>query len=308
MLDRTEKKCVLALGFFDGVHLGHAALLRRTVERARELGDAESAALTFDTHPDALVRGEVVELINSTSDRAWLIRNLFGIQRLNFFSFTEDSMRLPWDTFLDQLRENTRCVHLVAGYDFRFGWRGEGDAALLRDYCRKHGLGCDIIPRVEFQGVTVSSSYIRRLLLAGDMVTANAFLGHPHILTDTVRRGYQLGRHMDAPTVNMRFPPGVLVPRHGVYATRVRLPEGVFPAVTNIGVRPTVSRGENLTVETHLLDFSGNLYGRTLILEFYDHLRDEIKFSSVEELSAQIAADAALARKILEGRPCSFAK
>ena len=153
------------------------------------------------------------------------------------------------------------------------------------------------------QGITVSSTYIRQLLQAGDMPTAEAFLGHPHILTDTVRHGHALGRRMSAPTVNMRVPAGVLVPRHGVYATRVRLPEGSFPAVTNIGVRPTVSQDEALTVETHLLDFDGDLYDRTLVLEFYEHLRDEIKFSSMEELSAQIAADGARARKILEGHP-----
>lgn len=305
MTDPTNKPCVLALGFFDGVHLGHMALLRRTAQRAKELG-AESMALTFDTHPDTLVHGEDVELINSMGDRAWLMRNLCGIQRVTFFPFTEESMRLPWADFLDRICADTRCIHLVVGYDFRFGWRGNGDAGRLQEYCRQHGLGCDIIPRVEVRGVTVSSTYIRRLLLAGDMATANAFLGHPHILTDTVRRGYQLGRHMDAPTVNMRFQPGVLVPRHGVYATRVRLPEGNVPSVTNIGVRPTVSRGDLLTVETHLLDYSGNLYGRTLILEFYEHLRDEIRFSSVEELSAQIASDGDRARKILEGHPCSF--
>lgn len=302
MAEQIKKKCVLALGLFDGVHLGHAALLRRTVERARELG-VESAALTFDTHPDTLVRGEAVDLINSTMDRAWLIRHLFGIDRVEFFTFTEASMRVPWRDFLDYICEKLQCVHLVVGYDFRFGWRGEGDPALLQNYCWENGLSCDIIDKVELQGVTVSSTYIRRLLRAGDMPTAEAFLGHPHILTDTVRRGFQLGRRMDAPTVNMRIPLGVLVPRHGVYATRITLPEGKFSAVTNIGVRPTVSRGDVLTVETHLLDFSGNLYGRTLVLEFFAHLRDEIRFSSVEELSAQIASDGERARKILEGHP-----
>lgn len=306
MTNLTNKPCVLALGFFDGVHRGHMALLQRTAQRAEELG-VESVALTFDTHPDTLVYGDDVDLINSMGDRAWLMRNLCGIRQVVFFPFTEESMRLPWADFLDIICADTHCIHLVVGYDFRFGWRGNGDAERLREYCRRHGLGCDIIPRVDVQGVTVSSTYIRRLLLAGDMTAANAFLGHPHILTDTVRRGWQLGRRMDAPTVNMRFPPGVLVPRHGVYATRVRLPEGDIPSVTNIGVRPTVSVGDILTVETHLLDYSGNLYGRTLILEFYEHLRDEIKFSSVEELSAQIAVDSDRARKILEGHPCSFA-
>ena len=128
-------------------------------------------------------------------------------------------------------------------------------------------------------------------------------MGHPHILTDVVRQGKRLGRRIGMPTVNMQFAPGVLVPRHGVYAARARLPEGVFTAVTNIGVRPTVDSDGQISVESHLLDFSGNLYGRRVILEFSEHIRDEFRFSSLEELSAQIAKDCDRARQIMEGRP-----
>ena len=302
MVSQTDTKCVIALGFFDGVHLGHAALLRRTAERAAELG-CQSAAMTFDTHPDILVRGETVPLINSTPDRAWLIRKYFGIERVDFFRFTDETMRMPWNEFLDEIRSEMGVVHFVVGYDFRFGYRGSGNADRLREYCEKNGLGCDVIEPVKVDGITVSSTYIRSLLFDGDMPRAEKFMGHPHILTDVVRYGKRLGRRMGIPTVNMQFSPGVLVPRHGVYAARVRLPEGIYTAVTNVGVRPTVDSSGNVTVESHLLDFSGNLYGRHVILEFFEHIRDEIRFSSLEELSAQIASDCDRARQIVEGRP-----
>ena len=291
--------CVLALGFFDGVHRGHAALLRQAVLVSEREG-IPSAVMTFDTHPDTLVRGEPVELINSAPDRAWLIRHYFHIDRVEFFRFTEDTMRTPWRTFLDTIRSELGAVHFVVGYDFRFGWRGEGTAALLRDYCRENALGCDIIDPVVIDGITVSSTYIRGLLKAGNMREAERFMGHPHILSDMVRHGRALGRKLGAPTVNMRFAPGVLIPRYGVYAARAHLREGVFSAVTNIGVRPTVSSGHTVSVESHLLDYSGNLYGRPVLLEFVEHIRDEIAFSSVDELSAQISADTERARSILE--------
>lgn len=291
--------CVLALGFFDGVHRGHAALLRQAVLVSEREG-IPSAVMTFDTHPDTLVRGEPVELINSAPDRAWLIRHYFHIDRVEFFRFTEDTMRTPWRTFLDTIRSELGAVHFVVGYDFRFGWRGEGTAALLRDYCRENALGCDIIDPVVIDGITVSSTYIRGLLKTGNMREAERFMGHPHILSDMVRHGRALGRKLGAPTVNMRFAPGVLIPRYGVYAARAHLREGVFSAVTNIGVRPTVSSDHTVSVESHLLDYSGNLYGRPVLLEFVEHIRDEIAFSSVDELSAQISADTERARSILE--------
>ena len=301
MSDTNRNTCVLALGFFDGVHLGHAALLRRTVERAAELGIAP-AVMTFDTHPDTLVQGKPVPLINSAPDRAYLIRRLFGIDKVEFFHFTEETMRMPWDVFLDSIRSELGAVHFVVGYDFRFGWKGQGNGQRLQEYCAQHGLGCDIIGQVTLDNVTVSSTHIRSLIAEGNMTEAERFMGHPHILSDVVRQGHRLGRRLGAPTVNMQFAPGVLVPRHGVYASRIRTLDGEYTAVTNVGIRPTVSRENTVSVESHLLDFSGNLYGRLLCLEFYDYLRPEQRFASKEALAAQIAADGEHSRRIMEER------
>ena len=296
----AEIKRVVAIGFFDGVHIGHAALLERTKQRAAESG-AIPSVVSFDVHPDNLVFGGEVRLINSALGREDLIRRLFGIDNVVFLHFNQYLMTMPWDTFIRQLSAELNVSHVVVGHDFCFGYKGEGTADKLREYCASHGLGCDVIPAVKLDGRTVSSSYIRTLIENGEMEQARRYLGHPHILTDTVHSGYHLGSKLGAPTINMYFPEGVLVPRHGVYAARVCLEGGEnYFAVTNVGVRPTVGSGNRVSVESHLLDYSGNLYGRQARVEFYTFLRCEIKFADFAELSAQIALDAESARAYFE--------
>ncbi len=292
----SEIKRAVAIGFFDGVHIGHGALLERTKLRALESG-AIPSVVSFDVHPDNLVFGGEVKLINSALGREELIRRLYGIDNVVFLHFNRHLMTMPWETFIRSLIEELNISHIVVGHDFCFGYRGEGTAEKLKDYCGAHGLGCDVIPAVTLDGRTVSSSYIRTLLEKGDMEEARRYLGHPHVLTDTVHSGCHLGSKLGAPTINMVFPEGVLVPRHGVYATCVCLEDGEsYRAVTNVGVRPTTGSGNAVSVESHLLDYSGDLYGRRVRVEFYAFLRGEVKFSSFEELSAQIARDAETAR------------
>lgn len=295
-----EIKRVVAIGFFDGVHIGHAALLEKTKQRALESG-AIPSVVSFDVHPDNLVFGGEVKLINSALGREDLIRRLFGIDNVVFLHFNRHMMTMPWEEFIRSLQEELNISHVVVGYDFCFGYKGEGTAEKLKDYCAGHGLGCDVIPPVMLDGRTVSSSYIRGLIEDGEMEEARRYLGHPHILTDTVHSGYHLGTKLGAPTINMVFPEGVLVPRHGVYATHVCLEDGAgYCAVTNVGVRPTTGSSNAVSVESHLLDYSGNLYGRQARVEFYAFLRGERKFSSFAELSEQIARDAENAREYFE--------
>lgn len=292
----AERKCVLALGFFDGVHRGHAALLNRTIERAEALG-VEGAVMTFDTHPDTLVQGTPVPLINSAPDRANLIRRLFGIDRVEFFRFTEETMHMPWEEFLRSIQAELGVVGFVVGYDFRFGWRGEGNTERLRDYCAANGLTCDVVDKVELDGITVSSTYIRKLVAAGDVERAAEFLGHRHCLSRTVEHGQRIGRTIGIPTVNLTMPEHVLAPAYGVYITRVYLPDGrSFAGVTNVGTRPTVSDSGAVSVETFLLDFDGDLYGQTIRLEFCRRLRGERKFDSLEVLRQEIQHNIAQTR------------
>ena len=287
------KERVIALGFFDGVHLGHAALLRRAAEEARARG-CTPAVFTFDRPPKEVVTGIPCPLINSPEDRRDLVRRLYGIRDVIMVPFDREMMTTPWDEYVTKILVGRyHAVHLVAGHDHHFGHKNQGSPELLAAKCAQLGLGCDIIPKVEVGGITVSSTYIRRLVELGQVERAARFLGHPHVLSQEVRHGHRIGRTIGIPTVNLTAPPHVLVPSHGVYATRVFLPDGTsHPAVTNVGTRPTVNNGANVTVEAWLLDFDGDLYGQTVRVEFYRRLRDEIRFDSLDALKAQIASDA----------------
>ena len=291
------KERVIALGFFDGVHLGHAALLRRTAEEAAARG-VTPAVFTFDRVPKEVVTGIPCPLINSPEDRRDLVRRLYGIRDVIMVPFDREMMTTSWQDFVTELLVGRyHAVHLVAGHDHHFGHKNQGSPELLAEKCAQLGLGCDIIPKVEIGGITVSSTYIRRLVELGQVERAALFLGHPHVLSQEVRHGHRIGRTIGVPTVNLTAPPHVLVPSHGVYAARVFLPDGTsHPAVTNVGTRPTVNNGTNVTVESWLLDFEGDLYGQTVRVEFHHRLRDEIRFDSLDALKAQIAADAAATR------------
>lgn len=285
-----KQKRVIALGFFDGVHKGHGALLRRTVEAARAIG-AVPSAFTFDPHPQDVILGKPTPLLTSPEDRADLMRRYYGIQDVIVQPFTPEFMRQPWRTFLEEtMVRDCGAVHLVAGHDYHFGYKGEGNPQRLQEACRELGLGCDIIPKVEQDSITVSSTYIRSLIAQGEIQRANDFLGHPYTLSDHVSHGKKLGTTLGFPTVNLKLGQNVLAPAKGVYATKVRLENGEeHIAVTNVGNRPTVDEGLELTIEGFILDFEGDLYGQKIQMEFYAYLREERKFPNFEALKAEIA-------------------
>ena len=297
---QEEKRRVIALGFFDGVHRGHGALLRRVGEVAGE-EDLIPAAFTFDAHPGSRITGAVTPLINSPSDRADLMRRLYGIQEVIVAHF-DSMMRMHWRDFVTEyLVKEHHVAHIVAGHDFHFGYKGEGSPQRLQALCGELGIGCDIIPKVELDGITISSTYIRTLIAQGEMERAMEFLGHPHVLTDRVSHGKRLGSALGFPTVDLRFPKGVLVPAHGVYVTRACFEDGSSrPAVTNVGIRPTVDDGDRVNVEGYILDFSGDLYGQTVRMEFYARLRGERRFESLEALRAEVMKNAEETRAYFE--------
>ena len=286
------EKTVIALGFFDGVHIGHGALLRRTLERARELG-AEPAAFTFDRSPREFVTGVPVPLLTDVRERCALIREEYGIGRVIVAQFDRAMMTMGWRDFLEDLLVGKHhAVHLVAGHDYRFGHRNEGTPELLRAWCAEHGLGCDVIPKVELDGTTVSSTYIRSLVESGELERAAAFLGRPYALSGRVAHGRGLGTSALVPTVNLALTGARVLPPRGVYASRTRLPDGTrLPSVTNVGVRPTVGADGAVCVETHLIGYDGDLYGAEVRVELLRFLRAERQFASVEELHRQIERD-----------------
>lgn len=291
------KKTIFALGFFDGVHLGHQALLKACRELARELS-CQAGVVTFLGHPDELVSHKRTPLINTPSDRQRLLKH-YGMERIVELPFDEALMHMPWQDFYQMLRREYGAAGLVCGEDFRFGNRGQGNAELLQKICAAEGIPCAVIPQQTHNGVAVSSTYIRALLERGDLEQAEAFLGHRHIFTGTVVKGQQLGRRLGTPTANLSLPEALLCLPFGVYICKAKGEKIDCPAVTNIGKRPTVG-GETVTVEPWLLDHEGDLYGRELTLEFYRYLRPERKFPSLAELQAEILKNGEQTRKFFE--------
>lgn len=289
------KQTIFALGFFDGVHLGHQSLLAAT----RQLAGSRftPGAVTFAVHPQTLVGKRSPGLINTQADRERLLRR-FGMETVITLPFDRQMQSLSWEGFLEMLLREHHAVGFVCGVDFRFGSGGRGNAEALARFCRERGLLFAAVPECTRDGARVSSTRIRELLSRGDVEGANALLGHAHMFTGTVVPGQQLGRRLGFPTANLRPEEGLALPRFGVYACRCHLGGEVHTAVTNVGMRPTVE-GDHVTLESWLLDFSGNLYGQEITLEFIHFLRPERKFESLEALKAQIFSDARQARQMV---------
>ena len=291
-----NEKTIYALGFFDGVHLGHQALFRKCRELADQTG-CRAGVVTFTSHPDSLVLGAPPALLNTSDDRARLIYS-FGMDIVKEIPFDRELMTTHWSAFLNTLVA-MGAAGFVCGDDFRFGAGGLGTAKKLAAYCENQQLPYAIVPEQVMNGERISSTRIRKALEQGDMENVSRLLGHPHVLTGTVTPGKQLGRTIGIPTANLTFADGIIVPKFGVYACLVTIHDKVYPAVTNIGTRPTVD-GEGVTAEAHILDFDGDLYGKQITIAFHSFLRPEKKFASLEELKAQIAEDIAQVHTILE--------
>jgi riboflavin kinase/FMN adenylyltransferase len=283
------KRTIFALGFFDGVHLGHQALLTACKELAGKNG-CKAGVVTFTSHPDTLVQGVTPALINRAEDRARLLKH-YGMDCIVELPFDKALMNMPWQDFLKLLQEKYGACGFVCGHDFRFGHRGEGTAERLAEACEN----CIVVPAQTLDGTLVSSTHIRTLLESGQMEEACRFLGHPHILSGEVVHGRQIGRTIGIPTANLIPPPGTVALRHGVYACMAYVDGKAYPAVLNVGSRPTVE-GKTVKAEAWLLDFDGDLYGKTLTLAFYKFLRPEQKFASLDDLQAEIQKNGAQVR------------
>ena len=283
-------KRVFALGFFDGVHLGHQALLTACRQMAGNT-DAVPAVITFGSHPDALVFGKEPALINTWQDRMRLFQQ-YGIDSVEILPFDRHMMTMPWQDFFSHLLlDRLKASGIVCGNDFCFGYRGEGTPEKLQKACAQAGIPCQVVPEQTVHGVRISSTHIRNLLEKGEMEEAVAFLGHPHMLTGLVIPGKQLGRTIGIPTANLELPRDLVIPRFGVYACRALVMGEWYPAVTNVGVRPTVG-GQGITVEPWILNFEGDLYGSQITLEFHKFLRPEKRFENLRELQQEIRRNA----------------
>ena len=291
-----KQKKIFALGFFDGVHLGHQALLRICCRLAKAQ-DALPAAITFPLPPGAVLQNLQPNMLTTSFDRELLLRK-YGMEEVRLFPADEETFSLEWWDFLELLIAEG-AAGFVCGEDFRFGAYGTGTAECLTTFAADRNLPCIIVPEQTMDGEKISSTRIRTLLEAGDVEKANCLLGHPHIFTGTVVSGQKLGRTIGIPTANLLLPDSLLIPAFGVYACTVQIDGHPHVAVTNIGTRPTVD-GQGVTVEPWILDFEGDLYGKELTLQFHKFLRPEQKFANLAELKTQIQKDAAETRRLLK--------
>ena len=286
-----KKKRVIALGFFDGIHIGHAALMRRTVEIGVNKALIPSV-LTFDAHPLSVICGIPVPLINSPEDRVWLIRSGFGIDDIVSLHFGKETAGMEWVRFIEYIAYEFDVQYCVAGHDFSFGNGGEGNSDLLKQKCAGLGMGCDIIPEVKLDGVTISSSYIRELISDGKIGRANEFLGHPHILTGIAHNACRPGIAPGTSTIILSFSESVIVPAFGVYIVKVFLCDGnEYVGVTNIGIRRADSITGQIEAEIYVLNCLGDLDGHQVRIEFHSYLHPATERCDHKRLKAQILHD-----------------
>lgn len=290
---------VVVLGNFDGVHLGHMAVLRRGLDEARERG-TKLVAATFDPHPRAVLwPGDEPKLLTSLDlRREELVRQ--GVNEVYAIHFDRAlSKKSPEEFVRDVLVGEIGAGIVVVGENFRFGYRASGDFGDLQRLMREAGGDAFAVSLQNTSGAEITSTRIRALVAAGDVGEASRLLGRPYVLRGEVVEGDRRGRTIGFPTANVLPDPAVIVPARGVYAGFVRIDGKEHAACTNVGVAPTFDRAES-RVEAHLLNFEGDLYGKTVDVGFTRRIREEKRFSGIEELRAQIARDVEEARKITD--------
>jgi riboflavin kinase / FMN adenylyltransferase len=290
----------LTIGSFDGVHKGHQAILRKLVAGARQSG-APAVVLTFHPHPSVVLRGRSGPVyLTSPDERAELLSEL-GVDVVITQTFTRELAGQSAREYVQQLSEAVGLRHLLIGHDFALGRNREGDLPALENLGKSFGFEVNIMRPVLIAGLVVSSSRIRAVLAEGDVRSARRLLGRSYRVRGPVISGDGRGRKIGIPTANLEIPAERILPKVGVYACLACVDGQTYKAVTNIGLRPTFTGGEaQPRLEAHLMDYHGDLYGKTIQMAFLSRLRDEMRFSGVEALVTQIQADIQRARRILK--------
>jgi riboflavin kinase/FMN adenylyltransferase len=290
-----DEPCVISLGKFDGLHTGHKRLMEQ-MKKEKENG-CRSVAITFSVPPRALESGSYKVL--STNEEKKAIFEKAGIDVLIELPFTEQLKHMPPYDFLRMLNDRINIRVIVVGTDFRFGSGRQGSYLTLQNYEKEFGYTCRVVEKLQYQQRDISSTRIRELIERGAMEETNLLLGYPYFLRGTVVHGEGLGHTKGMPTINMIPPKDKLLPPAGVYASTVEIDRKVYRGISNIGYKPTVGEFP-VGVETHLFDYSGSLYGRTLDVCFHHFLRPEQKFSSLDSLMEQIHKDIDACQEILD--------
>lgn len=280
----------VTIGNFDGVHLGHQELLKEILKQTQAKGE-ELVMMTFVPHPLAVLSPDTLQLINSYEERRELLERA-GVKYLCEVKFTRDLSLLGPDGFMDKhLLANKGLTSLYLGYDFAFGANKQGDFTFVQEYCK--GKSIDVVHFAELKKSEskVSSTNIRNLVSNGEVKEASRLLGREYFLRGRVTKGAGRGVQIGFPTANLEQLTERVMPKRGVYITKTTLRGQSFMSVTNVGVNPTFNTHESVRVETYILDFKGDIYGEEIQVNFFERLRDEMKFDSVEQLKLQIALD-----------------
>lgn len=289
---------VVTIGVFDGVHRGHQSLISRLVEQAHTRHHVP-VVLTFYPYPQLVLRGYQPRSYLTLPDAKARLLGTLGVELVVTHPFDDSVRHIRAVAFVESLLAHLKMASLWVGADFALGYQREGNVDFLREEAQRRGFELRVVDLMDASGERISSTRIRDALQAGDIAEATRLLGRPYRVTGQVAQGAGRGRTIGFPTANLDIPEDQAIPARGVYTCRALIGQVHTPAVTNIGLRPTFDGNGVLTIETHLLDFSGDLYGQSIELDFVAHLRAEQKFSGPDELINQIGQDIAQARIIL---------
>jgi|LSQX01.3.fsa_nt_gb riboflavin kinase/FMN adenylyltransferase len=280
----------IALGNFDGLHLGHMQLINKAIS-IKKNKQHKSLVYTFYNHPSEMIPGKAPVLFLTDNDKKAEILKETDLDYLYFETFNTDIMSLsPIDFFKKLLLKKFKIESVIVGFDYRFGYKGEGDTEILKNIGKEYNFNVDVIPPVRLNNRIVSSSIIRECILSGDMETAGLYLDRLFSIKGRVVKGKGLGNEIGFPTANLTPKLGIIIPVNGVYRTKVLVKKNTYNSITNIGVSPTVD-GNNRTIETHIIDYHGDLYGEEMEVFFEKKIRGEKKFDNIDELSKQILKD-----------------
>lgn len=301
--DKSEnvKYSVVTIGTFDGVHIGHKAIIEKLKEQAKKL-NCESVIITFSPHPRMVVNNDSkILLLTTLEEKKELIEKL-GVDKLYVINFTKNFAKKTYQEFLTEtIVLKNKAKHLIIGYDHKFGKDRAGDKTNLMELTKENNIGITIVNPQEINGMVVSSTKIRNALLDGNLELANTMLGRNYKVNGKVIEGSKRGRTLGFPTANIEpYEKNKLLPQNGVYLVKVFLENREYPGVLNIGLRPTFNNRVEPIAEVHLLDFNQDIYGTEISVEFIKRLRDEKKFNSKEELITQIKKDIKEVKKILK--------
>lgn len=288
-----EENTVLSLGKFDGIHRGHELLLEHMATKKNE--GLSAAIFTFDIPPRKNIAQVEAKVLTTNEEKMHIFRQL-GVDYLIECPFTQEIMCMEAEKFIEKIARQLHVKCMVVGEDFRFGHNRRGDYHMLLEYAKHFGYEVIVVEKMQEDDRDISSTFVREEVIKGNIEKANHLLGYRYFVSSIVTHGNQIGRTIGIPTINQMPPEEKLLPANGVYITEVFIDEKKYCGITNVGHKPTVGGKNPLGVETHLLDFAGDVYDKLVTVEFICRIREERKFASIEELKAQMQNDIAYGR------------